>query len=96
MRLAKMWACNVGDATVYVNIDDLGCRSDDQIAAIVAHEAEHFRLTRYHLFDGEPFRGLARQVTIRARPYLHPALEQSEEKVSDAMTAAVWKAIEPK
>jgi len=39
---------------------------------------------------------LARQVTIRARPYLQPALEQSEEKVADAMTAAVWKAIEPK
>ena len=39
---------------------------------------------------------LARQVTLRARPYLQPALEQSEEKVADAMTAAVWKAIEPK
>ena len=39
---------------------------------------------------------LRRQVVIPPRPYLQPALEQSEEKLSDAMTAAVWKAIEPK
>jgi len=53
---------------------------------------------QYVLVDGmgEVQYLLRRQVVIPARPYLQPALEQSEGKVADAMTAAVWKAIEPK
>lgn len=39
---------------------------------------------------------LRQQVKIPARPYLQPAMEQSQDKISEGMTKAIWKAIEPK